>query len=315
LTNPAAKDQDDMAFWIDQTDSSRSTVITSDKEAGKLFVYDLLGRPLQSVDLQHPGNVDVRQDVAWRDGQKSIVCVNERGPSSLAVFEVDALSRRLTRVDDQEIDTAENYGGALLYLRGDNRVFSLCTSKASGVQQIELIYTNRRRVRGNVVRHWPLGTSEGAVADDRTGQAYISVEQEGIYGINAVPGNLDEPQLVIPLGKGGLVGDAEGIALVRGDDRRSYLIVSDQGASTFRIYRRENGYAPVGSFSVDGALNSDGIATTQVPLGSIFPSGAFACHSDADGGKTVLLSDAASVWQLIDVHATPAETTCESESR
>ena len=53
-------DQDDMCIWI-APDASQSIVITSDKGANKLFVYDLAGNTLQTVNVPgKPGNIDIR---------------------------------------------------------------------------------------------------------------------------------------------------------------------------------------------------------------------------------------------------------------
>src|SRR5205823_12590608 len=55
-----ARDQDDLTFWLNPSDLSESTIITSDKKANKIFVYDLAGRTLQVVSAQKPGNIDTR---------------------------------------------------------------------------------------------------------------------------------------------------------------------------------------------------------------------------------------------------------------
>src|SRR4051812_12764514 len=60
LTTPAANDQDDMCVWVHPTNPGESTVITSDKHADKLFVYDVAGKLVQSVDVKYPGNIDIR---------------------------------------------------------------------------------------------------------------------------------------------------------------------------------------------------------------------------------------------------------------
>src|SRR5262245_22812927 len=59
-TAPQSRDQDDMCVWVHPADASQSTIITSDKKAKKLFVYDLEGKVIQTIPARHPGNVDVR---------------------------------------------------------------------------------------------------------------------------------------------------------------------------------------------------------------------------------------------------------------
>ena len=51
LNTPGVADQDDMCIWIHHSNKSLSTIITSDKGADKLFVYDLSGNVLQTIDV------------------------------------------------------------------------------------------------------------------------------------------------------------------------------------------------------------------------------------------------------------------------
>src|SRR5688572_21968819 len=55
-----SKDQDDMCIWVHPSDPSLSSIISSDKKANRLFVYDLEGRTLQSIPARQPGNIDMR---------------------------------------------------------------------------------------------------------------------------------------------------------------------------------------------------------------------------------------------------------------
>jgi len=43
-------DQDDMCIWLHPTDKSLSTIIGSDKSSDKIYVYDLQGNLLQTID-------------------------------------------------------------------------------------------------------------------------------------------------------------------------------------------------------------------------------------------------------------------------
>ena len=50
LNDPGIGDQDDMCIWI-HPDPSQSTIITSDKDVDKLFVYDLNGNTIQTLPV------------------------------------------------------------------------------------------------------------------------------------------------------------------------------------------------------------------------------------------------------------------------
>jgi 3-phytase len=284
LLDRQAEDQDDMCIWIHPTDRSASTVIASDKEAGRVFVYDLGGRTLQTLEVVRPGNIDVRYGFGLGDRRVDIVALNQRaaGPR-IVVFAVDPGTRQLTRVDTGDIWTSESVGGALYRSRRTGKLFFTVTSDeedANPIEQFELYATPDGRVAGRRVRSWVLGPSEAAVADDELGWMFIAEEDRGVWRLGAEP---DEPApgtLVIRTGEHGLVNDVEGLAIYRTSNRDGYLLVSNQSRHSFQVYRRESPHGFVGSFTVDGARSTDGIDVTNVGLGGRFENGLFACHTD-----------------------------------
>jgi len=296
LTNPNAVDQDDMCIWIHPEERSQSTIITSDKEANSLFVYSLAGKLLQTIPVAGPGNIDIRQNATITHQQRSLVVVNERAANRLAAFFVDPNTRKLSRCDRQDIRTGENYGGCLHLSRDDQSIWFISTSKQSGIEVIQLESSADDSMRGNRVRKWSLGKCEGAVSDDSTGTVYVSVEREGIYAFN--PLGETQPQLVVQIGANGFQGDAEGIALFQPMDSQKSLIVSDQGASQFRIYQPSRQFHLLGAVSNPDAKETDGIEIALGAFNKQFPNGIFACHSDIDAGKTILLSDAGPILRL-----------------
>src|SRR5688572_25622209 len=71
-------DQDDLCVWVDPADASGSVVITADKAANKLWVYDLSGKTIQSLAIRRPGNIDVRYGFPLGEKQLDIVACNQR---------------------------------------------------------------------------------------------------------------------------------------------------------------------------------------------------------------------------------------------
>ena len=73
----AAGDQDDLCVWVHPTDPKSSTVIGSDKQTGKIFVYDTAGKTLHTLsDLGMPGNIDVRYGFPLGGKKVDLVAVN-----------------------------------------------------------------------------------------------------------------------------------------------------------------------------------------------------------------------------------------------
>jgi 3-phytase len=302
LAARGAGDQDDMCVWVHPTDPGRSVVIASDKQAGRLFVYDLDGKLLQAVAVKHPGNIDLRYGFPLGGQPADIAAVNLRDDRRLAVFRIDPETRTLARVDDGKIATGENYGGCLYRSPKTGTFYAVITSYSGAVSQFELADDGTGKVRGKRVRGWKVGgVCEAAVADDRAGRVYISEEAKGVWELGGEPGDPAPGALTIKVGEHGLKGDVEGLALFHLADGAGYLIVSDQGPSTFRVYRREGKHEYVGSFRVAEAADTDGIEAVSVGLGPGFPDGLFLCHTGARSPCPVLLTP----WGSIAKSFTP----------
>ena len=292
-------DQDDMCIWVHPTDPARSTVITSDKAAGKLFVYDLSGRTLQSIRAGRPGNIDLRYGFPLGGKKVDVVAFNERSSDHLRVYAIDAATRSLRRVDNGKIPLKTNYGGTLYRSAKTGKLYflSVCTT----AEQVELFDDGAGKVAGKTVRQWRIGYSEGAVGDDRAGKVYVGEENRGVWETGGEPNDPTPGKLVIRVGENGLKADVEGLALYHTPAGKGYLLVSSQGSDTFKVYRRTGRHEFLGTFAVRGARDTDGIAVTNVALGKAFPLGLFACHSNRFGACPVLLTP----WERIAGSFTP----------
>ncbi len=282
LAAPAIKDQDDGCLWIHPREPGQSTIIASDKSAGRLFVYDLDGRVLQDIALAKPGNIDIRQRVRFAGQSADLVAVNLRaGGFKLAVFRVDPESRQLERLDDAGCTTAPNYGGCLYTSAKTGRLFFVCTAESGAVEQYELKGDAEHKITTAKVRSLTIGKCEGAVADDESGELFIAEEKKGVWKFSAEPDGPTTGDLIVRVGEHGLQGDVEGLALFRpaGESRRRYLLVSDQGRNRFMAYRREAPHEFVAEFAIEGAVDTDGIDVSPANFGPRFPDGVFVCHT------------------------------------
>lgn len=301
LSDRAARDQDDMCVWVHPTDPAKSTVITSDKYANKLFVYALDGSTIHAADAKHPGNIDLRTGFPLGDAKVDVVAVTLRDSKTLAVFQVDPESRKLSRIDDGAIATGDNYGGCLYKSAKSGKFFAVVTSYPGTVTQFELADDGKGKVAGKKVRTWKVGgTCEAAVADDETGRLHISEEAKGVWELGAEPDDPTPGAIAIKVEKGGLHGDVEGLAIFATGKGTGYLIVSDQGKNLFRVYRREGKHEYVGAFGVKGAADTDGIEVVAAGLGPQFPGGLFACHTAAKSPCPVLLTPWESIAKTFD---------------
>ncbi len=302
LKNEHSQDQDDMCVWVHRSRPDQSVIITADKAAGLVFVYDLNGDVLQTIEVPEPGNIDLRDDVRLNGETCSLVVCNQRDHGlRLRVFKVDPSTRTLHAVDDGRIATQANYGGCLYHSQKTGKLYFVSTTKENGVSQYELFANASGTVSGKLVRDWTLGKSEGAVADDEAGVVYIGEEERGIWKLGAEPDAPTPGELVIRIGEHGLQGDIEGLALAKVGGQR-LLIASDQGSSSFLVLNRDRSYRPVGRFSCTGAASTDGIEVVDLPLGPNYPHGLFCCHTDV-GARPTLVSSWETISQLLDINA------------
>lgn len=292
----AARDQDDMCLWVHPRDRSLSTIIASDKAAGKVLVYDLAGKCIQTVASKQPGNIDLRYGVSVGGKAVDVVALNERQADRIHVYAVDPNTRQIGRIDDGEIAAPGNYGGALYHSRKTGRLhfFSACGDR---MEQIEIRDDGKGKLAGRKVRSWKTSVCEGVAGDDERGTVYVGEESKGVWCVGGEPNDPAPGKLVAAVGEHGLRQDVEGVAIYDAGGGKGYLLVSSQGSSDFKVYQRGGEHAYVGTFSVLGASSTDGIEVCTASLGKAFPKGVFACHSDQTvrGACPVLLTP----WEKI----------------
>ena len=285
LVNADCADQDDMCFWLHPQDLAKSTVIVSDKEAKSLFVYDLQGHTLQTIACPKPGNIDIRYDFLLGGERVDIVALNDRKTRKIRIYRVDRATRLLSRVDDDNILTDQNYGFSLYRSPVSGRFYAFTGPELETVvKQWELVDNGRGRISGvGPLREMSVGgVVEGMVADDETGMIYMSQESGGVWKYSAEPTGDASGSRIVTAGEHGLIPDVEGITLYYRAGGAGYLIVSSQGSDDFKVYDRRPPHAYIGTFAVKGALRTDGCDVINLPLGASLPGGAFVCHNGSD---------------------------------
>jgi 3-phytase len=293
--------QDDMAFWIHPTDGAMSMLIASDRQARKLFVYDNAGRMIQTIAAPgKPGNIDVRYDFPLGNAKTDIVAFNDRGKKEIAVYAIDAATRQISRVDNDAIDTAPANYGFCLYQSKTGKFYGFVTFEVPGtgkVQQFELADDGAGKVKGTKVREWTFPTTtfgEACVVDDENATLYYADEPNGIYAVGAEPTEPTPGALFTKTGQNGLTADVEGLTIYSTAGGGGYLIASSQGSDTFKIYDRKSPHAFRGTFTVMGAVHTDGVEVTNANIGGAFVQGCFVAHGGNDAASNFMVK-----WQDI----------------
>lgn len=315
VTDSVQYDTDDPAIWIHPTDPSKSRIIGTDKHKdGALYVYDLRGKIVRVVgELQRPNNVDVAYGLAYGDTTIDIAVTTERGRDMIRVFSVP---------DMIPID-----GGGIPVFEGEEERapmgIALYTAKgADGSTTIDAIvsrkygptegYLHQYRlttdadgiVRGNLVRTFGAFSGkkeiESIAVDNELGYVYYSDEQVAVRKYYADPAKGDEELAAISTDD--YAADNEGISIYKHADGTGYILVSDQSASSFRVYPREGSAGdphthPLLAILPMSVVESDGSDVTSVDLGAPFEEGLFVAMSD---DKTFQIYSWADLQAVID---------------
>lgn len=287
--NTGGDSADDPTLWVNPSDAQLSLVIGTNKKLG-LAVYDLAGKEIQFLADGQFNNVDHRDDFPL-DGKKvPLVTASNRTDSSIAIYKINAETRRLENVAAAPVRTIEAYGACMYRSNKTGKFYYFGTSKQGVVEQYELLDAGKGAVSAKKVRQINVGTQlEGCVADDELGYLYVGEEEIGIWKYHAEPDANLERTKVDGVGSGGnLVADVEGLTIAYGNDGNGFLIASSQGNNTFVVYRREGANAYVKSFrivagsKIDRVTETDGIHVTTANLGPLFPKGVFIAQDGAD---------------------------------
>lgn len=325
VTDRVDDDSDDPAIWVDSADPARSIVIGTDK-GGALFAFDLAGKRIDARTvrgLERPNNVDVEYGLATSDGDIDIAVCTERDAGRIRVLRAPTLEP----IDGGGIavfagEPNTRAMGIALYRRPrDGAVFAIVARKdgpdGALLWQYRLESTAGGTVRATHVRsfgHWrgpelDLGGDatnevEALFVDDRLGFVYYAEESYGIHKYAADPDAEDAATELAFFGTDGFVGDREGISVVETGPTTGYLLVSDQQARRFRVFRREGSdadpHAHTELTTIDVRANeSDGSECVTAPLGERFPRGVFVAMSD---DRTFHLYDAGAVRERIEAN-------------
>lgn len=310
MENP---DADDVAFWIHPSDSSKSLIIGTQKEAG-YSIYDVDGKTLIDVN---PGNirfnnVDVMYDFNLNGTTVDIALFTDRITNKFAIYKIQESAPYIVDVTDYssaELFSAKTVGDDTAYGEGvykspvTGKFYAFATQNGYwNAAQFELVVRGNK-IGWNKVRDITLEAddedkyAEGFVIDQEYGKAYVAQEDVGIYTFDAEPNGsatlqLTENDLLNKEGDNGLVKDLEGMTIYYKNDGTGYLFISSQGNNTYGVFDRTNvgekntylkSFAIVDDTNgIDGTSETDSIDVTNMAIGSKFPNGAFIVQDGMD---------------------------------
>jgi len=299
VTEQVKWDTDDPAIWVNPVDPAKSLIIGTDKNSdGALYVFDLDGKiiPEKTVrGLKRPNNVDVEYGLILNGKPVDIAVATERETNKLRVFQLPEM--KAADNGGIEVFTGEKERGPMgisLYKRvKDGAIYAIVSRKSGPLDgylwQYLLQDDGKGGVKGTKVRAFGLYSGkkeiESIAVDDKLGYVYYSDEQTCVRKYYADPDMQGAEKQLGTISVAGYLEDNEGISIYEVNDGTGYILVSNQSANKFHIYKREgepgNPHDQKEVKVVDvSTTNSDGSEVTNIPLGPKFPAGMFVAMAD-----------------------------------
>jgi 3-phytase len=185
--------------------------------------------------------------------------------------------------------------GISIYNRpSDGAVFAVVGRKegptdGSYIWQYLLQDNGSGHVDGTLVRKFGIWSGkneiEAIAVDDELGYVYYSDEGVGVRKYYADPEHPDANKELALFGTTGFTEDHEGICIYTINDGTGYILVSDQQANAFHIFKREGEPDDPHNHKLvkivhTSTLDSDGSEVTNTALNDTFPVGMFVAMSD-----------------------------------
>jgi len=301
---------DDPAIWVNPLDASKSRILGSNKKQG-LLVYDLEGRQTQFLASGRLNNVDVRQDLRFEGQRVDLALATQRDEQSMVLYTID-VGGELTEAARLPTGLDDIYG-TCLYRTPEGGLDAFVNDKDGRYEHWQ-ITRNGGKYGAKLARQFKVATQpEGCVADDRSGLLFVGEEDKALWVTSA---KADQPAtlaMVMPVGEW-LHDDIEGMGIYHGA-KRSYLVVSSQGNSSYVVFDAAPPFKVHGAFRVgmdpvagiDGASETDGLEVSSANFGGPFARGMLVVHDGfkrmpegAQNYKAVAWDDVAKALKLED---------------
>ena len=314
ITEQVNFDTDDPAIWINPQDASQSLIIGTDKETeGGLFVFDLNGKIVNKVPgLKRPNNVDVEYGFNFQGKKIDIAVTTERQQNKIRIYEVPSMEE-IGAISVFEGETDRDPMGISIYKNPQTEEIFAIVGRKFGPAGTYLwqykLSENNGKVTGEVVRKFGNFSGkkeiESIAVDDELGFIYYSDEGFGVrkYYADPAKGN----QELVLFGQKDFKEDVEGISIYDTGNGKGYILISNQQADTFNVYRREgdngntNQHYRIAEIPVS-TKESDGSEVVNVNLGPKFPNGVFVAMTN---GKVFHYYDWREFQKIIDEQSQP----------
>ena len=235
------------------TDGQNSSIVGTAELAG-LEIYDSSGKRTGSVPAGEAVGVDVRYGAL--PGLGCVADPARRGchQQQLALLSV-ARRRAFGNQRTSQCRLASRSKG-LASIEAARTARFMPSRSAMAARSTNICCSNRppaASMRKLMRRLHVASTVEHCVADDTTGQLYVSEQAVGIWRFNAEPETEIVPVLIDAVRLGKITEEVGGLALYDGGDAAKWLIASNASAGQLYVYDHAKDDAYVGALTATSA--------------------------------------------------------------
>ncbi|MCL6740788.1 phytase [Sphingomonas sp. RB56-2] len=253
------------------TDGPSSSIVGTAELAG-LEIYDSAGKRTGSIPAGEAVGVDVRYGSLPGFGSAAVLLGADATSNSLRFYRAQGGS--LTEISARSVPLGIAVEGGCLYRSSqDGSLYAFALGDGGEIDQYLLFEPSAGRVDAKLMRRLHVAsTVEHCVADDSTGQLYVSEQAVGIWRFNAEPETEILPVLIDAVRLGKINEEVGGLALYDGGGSARWLIASNASAGQLYAYDHAKDDAYVGALTVTSAGEAvrepGGLFATSAPLGS-----------------------------------------------
>ena len=240
------------------SDGQTSSIVGTAELIG-LEIYDSAGKRIGSAPAGEAVSVDVRYGALSGLGSSTpILLAADATSNSLRFYR--SQGGTLTEVSARPVPLGIAVEGACLYRSSqDGSLYAFALGDGGEIDQYLLFEPSAGQVGAKLMRRLHVAsTVEHCVADDATGQLYVSEQAVGIWRFNAEPETEILPTLIDAVRLGKITEEVGGLALYDGGDGAKWLITSNASAGQLYVYDHAKDDAYVGALTVTSAGESVG---------------------------------------------------------
>ena len=272
---------DDPAIWVTKN-PEESLILGTHKKEG-VFIYNLKGKLLHIIKKKNANNIDTFSGFnhAGSFTEGAALSIKGRGFQLFSLSSTFPYLKKMSRVIPTRV---RPYGICSMIFKG-NLYLSVTGKKRNA--QIFVYQNTESGFRLKTKQILSIKTkNEGCVFNPENGDLFIAEEERGLWKWNHSENKAyKNKQLIAGISNFDLASDLEGVTLYNSNGV-NLIIVSVQSKNTFAVFDLEEPHRYKGQFSIgrlgriDGVSHTDGIASTSLNLGPLYPKGLFVVQDD-----------------------------------